>query len=324
MKRCENNTPSHNNSKKNPRLPTCPSSQINLSSADNSFLFYSWFPCGKSSFVAIILPAWLEGCISFYYDLMFAKLNVCGDKFFTVFAYKYYYLIIRMCREGPKMYEHAQLPAGCGVCHTLSSDSWRPFDEGCAHCPVLRALLTPADSHPWLLVWSQPSHSWPFSLPAAFCFPSNAVFSKEPCFLMICLKGKSFSFVIFASGDVLGYIFSRTRMFIIPVVRDQLDRYNKLTFLWITVSLSNGWGWMHNTLTHYSNKYLGNLSGYVWTARKQWPWPRTGVLYLTSLTLVLPPCWHVTTELHDHKMTMICISWLAVIGKNKSDVCVKP
>ena len=96
----------------------------------------------------------------------------------------------------------------CVECHGVSSDSWRPFDEGCAHWPVLRALPTPADSGPWLPVWSQPSHSWPSSLPAALCLSS----------ITVCPKGSpshdvlEVAIVMFASSDVSGLICRRPHM----------------------------------------------------------------------------------------------------------------
>lgn len=52
------------------------------------------------------------------------------------------------------------------------------------------------------------------SFPAASRFPSITIFSEEPCPLMMRLEKDSFSFVVFASSDVSGFVCSRIHFFI--------------------------------------------------------------------------------------------------------------
>lgn len=202
MKRCENNTLSHNSKNIYIWLPTHFPSLIHLNSVDNSFLFHSWFPCGKSSFIAIFLLAWLEGCISFYCDLIFAKLNfVCVWGVVITHCLCLQTLlelrpptessIIRMWHTGLQAYEYAQLPVGL-VCyvHTVSSDSWWLYEwvMFLMSCPQ-QPCSDPADSCAYSFFYGvNPPCIWSSSFSAAFCFSQHYCLFQKPCHFMMCLK----------------------------------------------------------------------------------------------------------------------------------------
>ena len=78
----------------------------------------------------------------------------------------------------------------------------------------------PVDSCLGLPLWSRSISYLVFLFSCCLLlFPKSiSVFLKESCLLMICPKWESLSFVIFASSDSSGFLYSRTHLFMFLAV----------------------------------------------------------------------------------------------------------
>lgn len=102
-------------------------------------------------------------------------------------------------------------PCGCIVCVTgqrVGSDSWRPYEGVMSTVSCLQPPCSaPGHSRLWLLLGSQ-FVSYVVSLFSCclLFFLASLSFLKNAAFVM-CPKQDSFSFIIFASGDVSGLVY---------------------------------------------------------------------------------------------------------------------
>lgn len=93
-------------------------------------------------------------------------------------------------------------------------------NEGCPHCPLLSSPAWLLQTHAYSCFYGSIHliSGLPLFLLPSF-FLSTIVCSKEPCFLMMCLKQHNSSFVMFAFSNVSGLMCSGTNLFIFLVVQ---------------------------------------------------------------------------------------------------------